>query len=349
MPAHFSVFCSRRFTMPSSMNNKRNMYSFEKVALLITLAIAVAIVLLVVFGTSGGGKTSTRRDNSVVASEQSSDVPEGGSSADSVIPERNIDFTNVTVDNTKLSEGDLILVNYGHEYTVDISDSLVNVYSANSASTDTTDNWYGLVDVSQRLHGKVLDALNLMYKDYYAALERADVTITKTYVDVATQQSEYENLVASADPTEKPYLQAGGCSEHQTGLAFNLKSGDTTWFEDNCWKYGFINRYPEGKEDTTHVKGEANHYRYVGKPHAAYMKIYKLVLEDYLGLLETKTYTSRLKLDDGTDDKYETYAVKAEAGATTEIPVPDENSGWGYMISGTNNKFFVVTIYKLSE
>lgn len=349
MPAHFAVFGSRRFTMPSSMNNKRNMYSFEKVALLITLAIAVAIVLLVVFGTSGGGKTSTRRDDSKADTTLSQETSESESTADSVIPERNINFTTITVDNSKLSDGDLILVNYDHEYTVDISDSLVNVYSANQASDDTTENWYGLVDVSQRLRSEALSALNLMYKDYYAALERADVTITKTYVDAATQQSEYEKLAENADVTEKPYLQAGGYSEHQTGLAFNLKSGDTTWFDDNCWKYGFVNRYPEGKEQTTHVKGETNHYRYVGKPHAAYMKTNKFVLEDYLGLLETKTYTSRLKLDDGTSDKYETYAVKSQIGATTEIPVPDENSGWGYMISGTNNKFFVVTIYKLNQ
>lgn len=312
--------------MPSSMNNKRNMYSFEKVALLITLAIAVAIVLLVVFGTSGGGKSSTRRDNSKVDTAISSETSESESSADSVIPERNINFTVITVDNTKVSEGDLILVNYNHEYSVDISDSLVNVYSANKASNDITGDWYGLVDVSQRLRSEALNALNLMYKDYRNAFEDPDIiTITKTYAD------------------------DDGYSEHQTGLAFNLSCKDTDWFDKNCWKYGFINRYTEGKGDVTHVKDENNHYRYVGKPHAAYMKVNKLVLEEYLSLLETKTYTSRLKLDDGTSDKYEAYAVKAQVGATTEIPVPDESSGWGYMISGTNNDSFVVTIYKIEN
>lgn len=336
--------------MPSSMNNKRNMYSFEKVALLITLAIAVAIVLLVVFGTSGGGKSSTKRDNSDTnVVDTSTDSLGGDSSVESVIPERNISFVSLTVDNTKLSDGDLVLVNQEHKYTASIENSLVNVYSSNNALPEAAENWYGLVDVSQRLRSEVLNALNLMYKDYFSALEKADVVITKTYVDAATQQSEYEKLVANADVTEKPYLQAGGYSEHQTGLAFNLKSGDTSWFTDNCWKYGFINRYTDGKESITYVKDEANHYRYVGKPHAAYMKVNKLVLEEYLGLLETKTYTSRLKLDDGTSDKYETYAVKAQVGATTEIPVPDESSGWGYMITGTNKDFFVVTIYKIEE
>lgn len=334
--------------MPSSTNNKRNMYSFEKIALVITLAIAVVIVLLVVFGTSGGGKSSSRRDNSKVDAALSADVSDDGSSAEPVIPERNINFTVITVDNSKLSDGDLILVNQEHKYTVDVSESLVNVYSANSALSDTSDNWYGLVDVSQRLRSETLNALNLMYSDYYKALEKADVVITKTFVDDATQQAEYEKLVENADPTERPYLQAGGYSEHQTGLAFNLKCEDASWFADHCWKYGFIVRYTEEKANITYVKGENNHYRYVGKPHAAYMRVNKLVLEEYLGLLETKSYTSRLKLDDGTD-RYETYAVKVQTGATTEIPVPDEASGWGYMISGTNKNFFVVTIYKLSE
>ena len=37
------------------------------------------------------------------------------------------------------------------------------------------------------------------------------------------------------------------------------------WLSENCYKYGFILRYPEGKEDITGYSYEAWHYRYVGK------------------------------------------------------------------------------------
>ncbi len=335
--------------MPSKMNNKHKMYDFEKIALVIALVITVAIVLLVVFATRDSGRPSS--PNSSLVADASIDASgESGDGADlpsAVIPERELEFTTIKVDNTKLSEGALVLVNQEHEYKANVEDKLVNLFVHNGTLPEASENWYGLVNVSQKLRSEALDALNSMYKDYYAALEKADVVITKTYVDTATQQAEYDSKIDNTDPTDKPYMQAGGYSEHHTGLAFNLRNDDSSWFADNCWKYGFVLRYPEGKESITYVKNENNHYRYVGVPHALYMKLNKLVLEEYLGLLETKTFNARLKLDDGTSDKYETYAVKAQSGAETEIKVPAESTGWGYIISGTNNDYFVVTIYKI--
>lgn len=66
-----------------------------------------------------------------------------------------------------------------------------------------------------------------------------------------------------------------GHSEHQTGLALNistrLKEGEEfkdtlayTWLLNNAYKYGFILRYPENKEDITGFAFEPGHYRYVG-------------------------------------------------------------------------------------
>ena len=63
-----------------------------------------------------------------------------------------------------------------------------------------------------------------------------------------------------------------GHSEHQTGLAIDVNSVDDSfrgtpeaiWLADNCYKYGFIIRYPEGKEGITGYKYEPWHIRYVG-------------------------------------------------------------------------------------
>lgn len=332
------------------MNNKNKMYEFEKLGIVAVVVMLALFVGLVLFATRDSGKPSA------TTPESSQTDNSGDSSGDkgvldnvpTVTPEKEIEFTTIEVDNTKLNEGALILVNQDHKYSVDISNALENVYSYNQKEGNTSD-WYGLINVKQSLKKEALDALNAMYKDYYEALQVSDVTITKSFVDAGTQQSEYDAAYESADAGKKPYLQGGGYSEHQTGLAFNLKAPEASlsWFNDNCWRYGFVSRYPAGKESVTYVKDELNHFRYVGVPHALYMKLNKLVMEEYMALLETKTNSSRLKLDVGTADKYETYSCKAETGAVTKIQVPSEQSGWSYMISGGNNGYFVVTIYQL--
>lgn len=86
-----------------------------------------------------------------------------------------------------------------------------------------------------------------------------------------------------------------GYSEHQTGLAVdivdamnqNLDSSQTgteisAWLRENAWKYGFIQRYPEGTSDVTGVAFEPWHYRYVGLEAAAAMHEQGVTLEAYL-------------------------------------------------------------------
>ncbi|HEY9582365.1 MAG TPA: M15 family metallopeptidase [Savagea sp.] len=97
------------------------------------------------------------------------------------------------------------------------------------------------------------------------------------------------------------YSARPGYSEHQTGLAFDIgavgeeghyarNSFATTkagiWVRDNAHRYGFIMRYPEGKEHITGYMYESWHFRYVGETIAS--DIYKrgITLEQYLGLIE---------------------------------------------------------------
>ena len=83
-----------------------------------------------------------------------------------------------------------------------------------------------------------------------------------------------------------------GHSEHQTGLAidvegsnydYNLfdKSKEFEWMKNNSYKYGFILRYPKGKEHITGFKYEPWHYRYVGKKVAKYIYKHNISLEEY--------------------------------------------------------------------
>ncbi len=83
-----------------------------------------------------------------------------------------------------------------------------------------------------------------------------------------------------------------GHSEHQTGLALDVEgsnkdydnfenSKEFIWMKDNAHKYGFILRYPKGKENITGFKYEPWHYRYVGNDIAKYIYENNLTLEEY--------------------------------------------------------------------
>ena len=87
-----------------------------------------------------------------------------------------------------------------------------------------------------------------------------------------------------------------GTSEHATGLALDITSAafaelddrqadtpEAKWLAENCWKYGFILRYPLDKSDVTGIVFEPWHYRYVGKEYAKEITEKGLTLEEFVG------------------------------------------------------------------
>ncbi|MDD3392824.1 MAG: M15 family metallopeptidase [Bacilli bacterium] len=83
-----------------------------------------------------------------------------------------------------------------------------------------------------------------------------------------------------------------GHSELQTGLAIDIEgenkdydlfhnSSSYLWMIKNAYKYGFILRYPEGKENITGYNFEPWHYRYVGLVEAKTIYDNNLTLEEY--------------------------------------------------------------------
>lgn len=98
-----------------------------------------------------------------------------------------------------------------------------------------------------------------------------------------------------ADDGEKVsnYSARPGFSEHQTGLAIDCNTIDSDfgytaegrWLEEHAHEYGFIIRYPKGKEDITGYEYEPWHIRYVGYEAAKYMYDHDQCLEEYLGMV----------------------------------------------------------------
>ncbi len=91
-----------------------------------------------------------------------------------------------------------------------------------------------------------------------------------------------------------------GNSEHQTGLSMDISSasanfalseqfGETPegkWLAENAHKFGFILRYPNGKEGITGYQYEAWHFRYVGEKAASEIHENDLTLEEYFNVVE---------------------------------------------------------------
>ena len=107
-----------------------------------------------------------------------------------------------------------------------------------------------------------------------------------------------ERLGMTAHEAKKDALRTvapPGYSEHETGLCvditaknnlqLNASQGltrENIWLRKNCTRYGFVLRYPKGKEKITGYQYESWHFRYVGKKAAAKMKKNNWTLEEYL-------------------------------------------------------------------
>ena len=114
-----------------------------------------------------------------------------------------------------------------------------------------------------------------------------------TYRSYDYQEGLYNRYVERDGKAEADrYSARPGHSEHQSGLAIDLNSleyafADTPegkWIAAHCHEYGFILRYPEGKEDVTGYRYEPWHVRYLGVETAAAVAASGLTLEEYLGI-----------------------------------------------------------------
>lgn len=103
--------------------------------------------------------------------------------------------------------------------------------------------------------------------------------------------------VESAKALAQKKIPLPGHSEHQLGLAVDLADGDPAekeqgaiqdWLAAHAWEYGFILRYPEGKESITNHEFEPEHYRYVGQSAAKQIHELDLTLEEYVSMFYSK-------------------------------------------------------------
>ncbi len=135
-----------------------------------------------------------------------------------------------------------------------------------------------------------------------AVAQGHELVMTTAYRSYGFQEILWNNYVATeGEAAASRFSAKPGRSEHQSGLAVDVsapsvdfaltdsfgKTEEGIWLAENAYRFGFIIRFPEGKEDVTGYLYEPWHIRYVGEPVAAEIYAKDLTLEEYLALYES--------------------------------------------------------------
>ncbi len=118
-------------------------------------------------------------------------------------------------------------------------------------------------------------------------------TTVNDYLATMTQEQ--------AEATAMSTVQRAGCNPQQAGLSMvmhNLEDTSTAfarepvyaWLEENCWKFGFIIRYPADKTAETGMAFQPYFFTYVGRYHAMRIMEQGISMEEYIAALEEKDY-----------------------------------------------------------
>lgn len=180
----------------------------------------------------------------------------------------------------------LLLVNYKNAMPSDYKLDLVD--TENKMQIDRR--------AAEPLKQMLNDCRKAGYNPYLRSAYRSIETQTALYNRKVNSYKNQGLKQKEAEQKASMWVAYPGKSEHNLGLAVDIvdqnyqqldesqeKRDTQKWLMQNCWKYGFILRYPTNKKSITHINYEPWHYRYVGKENAKMIKNSGLCLEEYLG------------------------------------------------------------------
>lgn len=201
------------------------------------------------------------------------------------------------------------------------------------------------------------EAANVLQRIFKKIGCRNKIIPVSGYRSPAEQTQIYETSLkeSGAEFTQK-FVALPYHSEHQTGLAIDLGlnqenidficpdfpyEGICNEFRKMAPHYGFIERYPKGKESITGIAHEPWHFRYVGYPHSEIMRKEGLTLEEYINFTKLYPYSGKHLLMHNNRQDIEIFYVSANNGDTT-IMLPEKTV---YQVSGNNTDGFIVTLW----
>ncbi len=213
----------------------------------------------------------------------------------------------------------LILVNRTHPLPDDFEVELKSIGGGHKIDARAYDDYMDMVQAARK------EGVYVYVTSSYRSMDK----------QISLHEAKIEEGVMMGYSYEKSKERAAevvavpGTSEHQAGLALDFVSAEYRrldekqentkgfqWLRDNCYDYGFILRYPNGKTEVTGIIYEPWHFRYVGKKAAMEIKISGQTLEEYLGAIP---------ISKGTPVEYDSNIMKKgkkQAASTTPAVPP---------------------------
>ena len=180
---------------------------------------------------------------------------------------------------TNSEEWSLVVVNQWNELPEDYSVELTELSNGQKVDSRIYPYLQEMFDAA-REEG----VYPVVREGYRTAEEQQDILDDKiqTYINQGYSQ-------ARAESAAKEWVALPGTSEHQLGIAVDINADKTkcsndevyTWLAENAYKFGFILRYPMGKQEITGTSYEPWHYRYVGIEAAYEINERGICLEEY--------------------------------------------------------------------
>ena len=180
---------------------------------------------------------------------------------------------------TNSEEWSLVVVNQWNELPEDYSIELTELSNGQKVDSRIYPYLQEMFDAA-REEG----VYPVVREGYRTAEEQQDILDDKiqTYINQGYSQ-------ARAESAAKEWVALPGTSEHQLGIAVDINADKTkcsndevyTWLAENAYKFGFILRYPMGKQEITGTSYEPWHYRYVGIEAAYEINERGICLEEY--------------------------------------------------------------------
>lgn len=188
------------------------------------------------------------------------------------------------------------------ELTFDSSDWRLALINKQHPIPEEYDFKLGTFTPGMRCDERVIEDLLLMMQA--AKADGVNLVVRSPYRTSDHQEDNFNDRIKSYMKQGLSYMEAykatsrvitvPGCSEHEVGLALDITSDSYCelkqgfaeteggrWLAEHSSEYGFVLRYPEGKEYITSIEYEPWHFRYVGREAAAVMKEENLCLEEF--------------------------------------------------------------------
>ena len=151
------------------------------------------------------------------------------------------------------------------------------------------------------------------------------IKIDNAYISYDTQADKYSSYINDTKISNNiTKIEKEGYSEHQLGIALDLyvsknegtydSINDYEWLKNNSYKYGFILRYPIGKENITGYFHQEEHYTYVGKEISQYIYENHITYDEYYAYyIDYKKISNN---NNDNDNEYDTITITTAGDCT---------------------------------